>query len=139
MQSMKSFFKPARIGFYILMLLVCFVLGLYFAAAIDAGKNQGLAGGAIVVGYGVLFGGIGFVASFFIAHYLQVKNIVKINLVLLVLLLASWGYKYYQFQQRDKLQKKEREQFTPAPTTPKPQTEPIGMAMFSKNELDNPI
>ncbi|MEH6765357.1 MAG: hypothetical protein V7655_12710 [Aequorivita antarctica] len=129
---MKNFFKPARIGFYILMLLVCFILGLYFAAYIDAGKNQGLAGGAIVMGYGVLFAGIGLVASFFIAHFINVKTIIKINWILLVSFLSIFGYKYYQFDQRDKRQKQENEQFKPAPTTPTPQTEPIGMVVFYK-------
>ena len=62
---MKNFFKPARLAFYLLMLVGFFFLGLYFAALIDAGKGQGLAGGAIVLGYGILFGGVAFLASFF--------------------------------------------------------------------------
>ena len=133
---MKKLLKLANIGFYILMLLVCFVLGLYFAEAIDAGKNQGLAGGAIVLGYGVLFGGIGFIASFFIAYYATTKVIININFLLLLVLLVMWSYKYYQFKQGDKLQKEESEKFNPPPTTPTEQTEPLGMAYY-KNDVSH--
>ena len=136
---MKKLLKPASIGFYILMLLVCFVLGLYFAGAIDAGKNQGLAGGAIVVGYGVIFAGVGFIASFFIAYYVATKVIVKFNLFLLLILLASVGYKYFEFQQRDKLQKEESEKFDPPSTTPTSQTEPLGMAMLYTDDVEAEI
>ncbi|MDP2692092.1 MAG: hypothetical protein Q8O88_00450 [bacterium] len=133
---MKKLLKPANIGFYILMLLACFALGLYFAEAIDAGKNQGLAGGAIVLGYGVLFGGIGFIASFFIAYFVDTKVIIKINYFLLLFLIIAWGYKYYQFKQRDKLQKEESEKFKPPPTIPTEQTESLGMAYY-KNEASH--
>lgn len=126
---MKKLLKPANIGFYLLMLLTCFILGLYFAGAIDAGKNQGLAGGAIVVGYGVLFAGVGFVASFFIAYYIATKVIVKLNIFLLLILLAGIGYKYFEFQQRDRIQKEESEKFKPPSTTPTSQTKPLGMVM----------
>ncbi len=136
---MKKFLKPANIGFYILMLFVCFTLGLYFAGAIEAGKNQGLAGGAIVFGYGVLFGGVGFIASFFIAYFVNTKVIVKINYALLILLLATLGSKYFEFSQRNKAQKEESEKFNPAPTTPSSQTEPLGMAKFYKSETSYPI
>ncbi|MCB0464403.1 MAG: hypothetical protein KDC78_01835 [Aequorivita sp.] len=136
---MKKLLKLANIGFYILMLFACFILGLYFAGAIEAGKNQGLAGGAIVVGYGVLFGGIGFIASFFIAYFVNTKVIVKINYVLLILLLAAFGHKYYQFKERQKERLETKEQFKPVPTTPTEQTEPLGMSILNKNELFNPI
>jgi hypothetical protein len=137
---MKKLLKPACIGFYILMLLFFFVVGLYFAAAIDAGKGQGLAGGAIVLGYGVLFAGIAFVGSFFIAYFLDLKIIKIINWVLLILLLASWSYTYYQFQQRDKIQEEERREFKPESTTPT--TEPSPTAFLSvrkKNDRAIPI
>lgn len=122
---MKKLLKPANIAFYILMLLVFFVLGLFFAAFIEAGKNQGLAGGAIVLGYGVLFGGIGFIGSFFLAYLLKVSIIKKLNWLLLIVLLGTWGYKYNEFTQRDKLQEEESKKFKPAPTTPTPMAEPV--------------
>ena len=120
--TMKNFFKPARIGFYILMLLVFFIIGLYFAGYIEAGKNQGLAGGAIVLGYGVMFGGIAFVASFFIAHFLEIKKIKIINWAFLVLLLATYGYTHYKFNQRKTEHKVEDESYQN--TTPTETAEP---------------
>jgi len=48
---MKTIRKPARIAFYLLILLPFFALGSYFAQYIEAGKGQKLAGGAIVVTY----------------------------------------------------------------------------------------
>ncbi len=125
---MKKLLKPANIGFYILMLLVCFVFGLYFAEAINAGKNQGLAAGAIVLGYGVLIGGIGFIASFFVAYLVNIKVIIKINYLLLLLILIGCSYKYYQFKQHFTQQKEKSEKFNPAPMIPTEQTEALGMA-----------
>ena len=128
---MKKLFKPANIAFYILMLLSCFIIGLYVAGAIGAGKNQGLAGGAIVVGYGVLFGGVGFIASFFITYSANLKTIIKINWILLLIVVTSFGYTYYKFSQRDKKQKEENEKFKPEPTKPSEETQPLGLVMLS--------
>ncbi|RMA58806.1 hypothetical protein [Ulvibacter antarcticus] len=128
---MKKLLKPACIGFYILMLLAFFIAGLFFAGWIDAGKNQGLAGGAIVVGYGVMFGGIAFIASFFIAYYLQIKTLVKLNWLLIVLILVTYGYKHYEFTQRDKKQDERNDQIRQSPKTPTQTAEEVKTtAMF---------
>ncbi len=135
---MRKFFKPARIAFYILMLVTFFIVGLYFAWLIDAGKGQGLAGGAIVVGYGVLFAGIAFIASFFIAHFAPHKYIVYSNMVLLVVIIIAYGITHYRYVQLENA-KDENEQFKPIPTVPTQQTEPIGMATFYNNDVSNPL
>jgi|GEM_PF-363432 len=129
---MKNFFKPARIGFYILMLLTFFVLGLYYAGFVAAGKGQGLAGGAIVLGYGVLFGGVAFVASFFIAHFLEVSKIKIINWVLLALLGATWVYKYYEYKTRDAQQEKRNEPYQDKNTMPTETAEPVSASLVFK-------
>lgn len=115
---MKTILKPARIAFYFLMLLVFFALGLYFAQYIEAGKGQGLAGGAIVLAYGVVFGGIAFVASFFLANIIPHKTLKRSNWILLMLLLAAWGYKWYEFQERDRLQKERNAPYQSKTTEP---------------------
>jgi hypothetical protein len=135
---MRNFFKPARIAFYILMLITFFIVGMYFAGLIDAGKGQGLAGGAIVVGYGVLFAGIAFIASFFIAHFIPHKFIVYANFVLLAIVIISYGITHYRYIQRQNAKEKS-EQFRPKSTTPIPQTKPIGMVTFYKNDASSPI
>jgi hypothetical protein len=116
------------------MLLAFFIIGLYYAAYVDAGKGAGLAGGAIVVGYGIMFGGIAFIASFFIAHFLEISKIKIINWVLLALILGTWGYKFYQFQQRDTLQEKENIPYQNKNTTPTPTTEPVSANLVMKLE-----
>ena len=113
---MKSFFKLARIGFYMLMLFAFFIIGLFYAGYTEAGSGQGLAGGAIVLGYGVLFGGIAFIASFFIARYLKISKIKIMNWVLLVFILVSYGYVTYKFQ-RNKNPKEEHTPEQKQPTT----------------------
>jgi len=124
---MKRIIRPARIAFYFLMLLTFFVLGLYYAGFIDAGKGQGLAGGAIVVGWGILFGGIAFVASFFIAYYLEISKVKILNWILLVILLCTWGYKHYQFRQRDAEQEKRNAPYQNKNLKPTETTEPVSI------------
>jgi len=119
---MKTILKPARIAFYLLMLLTFFVVGLYIAGLVDAGKGQGLAGGAIVFGYGVISAGIAFVLSFFIAHLLPHKILKILNWLLLVLFILLCGFKYMEFKERDKKQQEENQQFKPRPTTSEPTT-----------------
>jgi len=133
---MKRFLKPARIAFYFLMLVSFFIAGLYFAGIIDVGKGQGLAGGAIVLGYGVMFGFLALIASFFIAHFTPHRVIVYANIVLLAVILVSYGITHYRYVQREKV-KEQNEQFKPVPTTPTPQTEPIGLITFHKIETHN--
>ncbi len=101
---MKKLLKPASIVFYILTALVFFLLGLFFAGAIEAGKNQGLAGGAIVLGYGVLFGGLAFISSFIIAYHVVHKWIVRLNWILLLLLGIGYGITHYRYLQRNQKQ-----------------------------------
>ena len=135
---MKNFFKPARIGFYVLMLLAFFIIGLYYAGYVGASKGEGLAGGAIVLGYGIIFGGVAFVASFFIAHFLEISKIKIINWVLLILILATWGYKHYQFRQRDSIQEEKNAPYQNKNKTPTEIAEPISahlkMTVPIKNE-----
>lgn len=99
---MKKGFKPASIVFYILMFVVFFFIGIYIAGFVGAGKNQMLAGGAIVVGWGVMFAAIAFLASFFIVYYLQHKSIVRLNWILFVSLLILYGITHYRYIKRQK-------------------------------------
>ncbi len=126
---MKKLLKPACIGLYLLMLLFFFVVGLYYADITDAGKNQGLAGGAIVLGYGVMFAGLGFVASFFMAYFMNLKYIKILNWVLLIAILSTWAYKFYQFQQRDKDKPDIEEELKPKPVSAEAEAVPVSATM----------
>lgn len=137
-------------------LLSFFVLGLLFAGWIEAGKGQMLAGGAIVLGYGVLFAGIAFVGSFFFTFYAKHRIIVIGNIILGLFLLASFGYFRYRFKQ------KQQERATQEQVRPKKPTAPandgkvlafnstiqpklthteksMGLGFFTPNFYDNPV
>lgn len=130
---MRKLFKPASLLFNLLSLLVFFIVGMYFAGWTEAGINQGLAGGAIVLGWGLLFGVIAFIASFFATHHLAHKRIVVSNWVLFAALLLGYGVTHYRFTQRDKLQKERNKPYNKKmPTKPTPTDEPTAMLFFKE-------
>lgn len=108
---MKKILKPASLLFNFLSLIMFFLVGMYVAEWKEAGKNQGLAGGAIVLGYGVLFAGTAFVASFFMTSQLKHKRLVVGNWLLLLLLLLGFSFTYYRFMKRDKMREEKNSPF----------------------------
>ncbi|MDN3689593.1 hypothetical protein [Cyclobacterium jeungdonense] len=122
---MKKLLKPASLLFNVLCLLVFFLAGTFFAGWIEAGKNQGLAGGAIVFGWGILFAGIAFIVSLILTYHLIHRKIVIGNWVLLTCLLMGYGITHYRFVQRDKLQKEEAIPDLEKPISPQETTKPI--------------
>lgn len=155
---MKKLLKPASLLFNLLSLLVFFLVGVYIAGWIGAGKNQGLAAGAIVLGWGVLFAGLAFVVSFFLTYHLVHKKIVIGNWVFLGCLLLGYGITHYRYQQRQEIREEESGPYRDKPTVPiqKPdqqgmltslvsgmsrtqnQNADAGMGFFSPNIFDNP-
>ena len=80
---------------FIAIILASFLLGLFIAGWVDAGKGQGLAGGAIVLSYGVVGAIIGLLLSVFIVR-LRMKSLKMISAVatlLLVCLIIAIGLK----------------------------------------------
>ena len=89
---MKKYFKPASILLYFLVLLTFFILGTLISSVLGAAANQGLAGGAIVLGYGVITAAIAFVVAIVLAGQLQHRQIIRVNQILgalLVILVVS--------------------------------------------------
>ena len=80
-----------NIVFYLLFFILGFFLGVQFANIIEAGKGQMLAGGAIVLGHGVVGAIIGLVFSIFISimYKSKPKVIVLANKILAV---AVFGF-----------------------------------------------
>lgn len=110
---MKKLLTPANIAFYVLM-----SIAFFYAVMIEAGKNQMLAGGAIVLGYGVLFGGIAFVASLFIAYYTKPTIIKRLNWMLLVIVILTIGIvRYLNPRETEETPANEYPEKTTAPTT----------------------
>jgi len=99
---MKSLIKPASLLFYLLVLLTAFILGLFYAGLIDAGKNQGLAGGAIVLGYGVSFSFVSLIIALFLTYYLQNRIIVIFNKVLAILFAISALFLVYRILSKER-------------------------------------
>ncbi len=129
---MKKLLKPANLLFNLLMLLAFFLVGLLFAKWIDAGKGQMLAGGAIVLGYGVLFAGIAFIASFFIAYYAKHRAIVWANVALSVLLVTCFLYFRMQYQKRRQSQSIEQKERPMKPTAPADNEKILALAKVPK-------
>lgn len=85
---MRNLFKPASFLFYVLALICFFFIGLFIAKNTGAGENQGLAGGAIVLFYGIVTAGIALIVSFLAAYSLELKYIITLNKILGALLLV---------------------------------------------------
>lgn len=97
---MKKLLKPASLIFIFLTPVVFFVMGIYLAKIFNAGENQGLASGAIVVGWGVTVAGIAFILSVFTAYHVIHKVIVRLNFLLLFIAIILYGITHYFFIQR---------------------------------------
>lgn len=95
--------------FFILFFLFGFLAGIQFANIVEAGKGQMLAGGAIVLGYGVMGAVIGILASVFlyIAYKSKPKVIIYFNMILAVLVLCFSTFFYVKYQKREAKKKEQ--------------------------------
>ena len=69
--------KIHSILLYVLSFVFSFFIGIGYASWIEAGKGQMLAGGAIVLSYGVMGAFIGLILSIFVARNVKAKLIWK--------------------------------------------------------------
>ncbi len=72
----------AKLLFYLLSSFLFFFIGMVLAGISGVAKGQGLAGGAIILGYGVMSGAIALIASIILAIYLKPSTIYFLNKVL---------------------------------------------------------
>lgn len=94
---MKDLFKPLNLLFYILSFVVFLFSGMILASVGGVAKDQGLAAGAIVFGYGLISGFIALIAAVIVAKLTDRKMVamlVKIFTVLFVLLIAFFVFRY---------------------------------------------
>lgn len=89
---MKTLFKPYNLLLYVLAIIVFFFVGIIYAGLIDAGKEQGLAAAAIVLGYGFIASCMALIGSIIMALKLNAKTIININKALGIILLMIIGY-----------------------------------------------
>ncbi len=97
---MKAFYKPSNILFYILSALLFLLLGTILAGITGAGKNQGLAGSAIVLGYGVISGFVAFIAAIVTARLVKENLVILLNKIFAALFLLLIALFIYRFQTR---------------------------------------
>ena len=95
---MKNLFRPACLLLYFLTLVAFFFGGMTMAAA----KGQGLAGGAIVLFYGVIAAGIAFVFALICCYYATDKVVKIINWSLLGLIIIIAGLMKYNSDERQR-------------------------------------
>lgn len=84
--------KPASFLLYFLSLIVFFLGGMFYARFMDVAKGQGLAGGAIVLSYGLGFAFIALIIAFYIANNAAHKMVVLANKILfgVLVVLMIW-------------------------------------------------
>lgn len=99
---MKKLIKPASFLFYFLIVFVFFFLGIYTAKLTGAGKDQMLAGGAIVLFYGLASSAMALIMALFIAYRVSHSTIVKINKIVGILFFLLVILTAYNFITRDK-------------------------------------
>ncbi len=122
---------------YFLGIVAFFFGGVTFAGIVEAGKNQGLAGGAIVFGYGVIGAFFGLLIALFIASRTNRKIIFRLNIILAISIVCFYGYYHLKYLERQKiktLEKQKRELLTKAVT---PEAKPL--VMLSKYGLNKSI
>lgn len=110
--------KPYSFLLYFLAIICCFLLGMSYAGIVDAGKGQGLAGGAIVLGYGVIGAGLGLLVSLMVANRASRKNIFHINIMLALIIAGLWAFFYLQYLEKQKVIEQEKLK-TEVPAKPK--------------------
>ena len=94
---MIIFFKTSGLLLYLLTFLNFFLTGVSISKFIGATEGQGLASGAIVLGYGLTFAFAALIISVISVYYLCEKSVVKINLLLGIALLILISYYTFIF------------------------------------------
>ena len=94
---------------YILAIITFFFVGISVAGIVDAGKNQGLAGGAIVLGYAVVGAVIGLILSLLVANKTSRKVIFRLNIILALSILGFIAYYQIRYQNRQEAKMKEQQ------------------------------
>ena len=89
---MKKLLKPAIFLLAFLALICFFLIGLVIAKLTAAAEGQGLAGGAIVLFYGLVSALIGLIAAIALGYFLPLKRIKQLNLVVFILALVVFAY-----------------------------------------------
>ncbi|PZX55840.1 hypothetical protein [Algoriphagus chordae] len=141
---MNKYLKPSSIACYILLFIVFFIIGAATAGLSGVAKNQGLAGGAIVLEYGIMASFGGLALAIFLISKTSTSNIKKANWVILLIVLLTLAFLGFRSTST--------EGATFSPKRPQPKTvtipvnftnnstaERIGLGLFSPNFFENEV
>lgn len=95
--------------FYLLATIFSLFLGMLMAGITGAGKDQMLAGGAIVLFYGLIGSITGFLLSLFIANKFDKKIILTCDIILFLSILSMFGFSYLEYQNKQKARNTENQ------------------------------
>ncbi len=93
------------IGFVLSTVFLAFIVGLWIGGR-SVSSADGLAGGAIVLGYGVIAMGIALVTSIVLARYMAQRSVVRALVIIGPIALLTLGFGVFRFLE----QKKESDQ-----------------------------
>jgi hypothetical protein len=99
-------------------------LGATFVGLTGIAEGQGLAGGAMVFSYGLGFAFFAFLVAIFLVSFLQVKTVVRINLIMFLALSVAIGILFLRNPNGETSHPE-----TPIPDSPK--TEPTSMKLVN--------
>ncbi|MBK7342697.1 MAG: hypothetical protein IPJ06_06015 [Saprospiraceae bacterium] len=123
--------KLGRILFVILGMPVTLFIGMAFASLSGAAANQGLAGGAIVFGYGVIFAAVGLVLSLLFIRRIPLVAIVGI---------AVFAWFRIEAKQKAKAEEAIERQAVPMHLKTEQQVDgPMGLGCFQLHTFDQPV
>ena len=133
-----SLIKPYSLLLYVLAVIVFFFFGILLAGLVDAGKGQMLAGGAIVLGYGLIGALIGFCISLILAYKFKRKTIISFNVVFFVLIISFWTYFFlkYKTRQSEKLKSETEQVIKQKPATTATRDNETAMLNLQRKKVD---
>ena len=131
-----------RILFVLLGLPVTLSIGMAFAGLSGAAANQGLAGGAIVFGYGVIFAAVGLVLSLLFIRRIPASSLRIINIGLLVAIVGIAVFAWFRIEAKQKAKAEEDIEMQAVPMHLKTEQQvdgPMGLGCFQPHTFDQPV
>ena len=145
---MKKYFKLSSLFLYLISFVTFFLVGASVAGVLGLAEGQGLAGGAIILGYG-LFGSVtAVVIAIFMVNLCSNKVIVWTNIALtcVAAILVIYFTLNYQKRERERESNQEPKQSTTAPANSISLEIPLdaaaadqGLGMFEPIKADNSV
>ncbi len=147
---MNKYIKPSSLAFYLLIIILFFVIGAVLARVSGVAENQGLAGGAIILGYGLMAALGGIVLAFIVISRANIEKIKKANWIILLLVCAILAFLNFRYNIKEEVPEDSMPSKQPKTVTSpsanltssltiQPFTEPIGLGLFTPNYYENNV